>query len=52
MFESKLQQVVSIALALQCILKYKLIDFFSIKWYFRANLKMYVTKNRSFWGIS
>ena len=52
MFESKFQQVVSIALALKCILEYKLIDNFSIKCYFRENLKIDVTKNRFFWGIS
>ena len=27
-------------------------EYFSIKWYFRANLNIDVTKNRIFWGIS
>ena len=44
--------MVSIALALQCILQYKLTNIFSIKCYFRANLKIDVTKNRIFRGIS
>ena len=52
MFESKFQQGVSIALALQCILQYKLINIFSEKCYLRANLKIDVTKNRIFCGIS
>ena len=44
--------VVSIALALQCILQYKLMNIFSIKCYFWANLNIDVTKNRIFQGIS
>ena len=45
--------MVSIALALQCILQlYKLINIFSIKCYFRANLRTVVTKNRIFWSIT
>ena len=40
--------MVSIALAPQCILQYRLINIFSIKCYFRANLKIDVTKNRIF----
>ena len=44
--------MVSIALAPQCILQYKLINIFSIKCYFRANLKIDVAKNRIFWCIS
>ena len=32
--------------------QYKLINVFSIKCYFRANLKINVTKNRIFRGIS
>ena len=42
------KEVVKIALALQCILQYKLINIFSIKCYFRANLKIDVTKNGNF----
>ena len=45
MHKSKFLQVILIALALQCILQYKLMNIISIKCYFRANLKMYVTKN-------
>ena len=52
MLESGLQQAVSIALALQCMLQYKLMNIFSIKCYIRANLKINVTKNRTLWGIS
>ena len=44
--------MVSIALALQCILQYRLTNIFSIKCYFRDNLKIDVTKNRIFLGIS
>ena len=33
-------------------LQYKLMNIFIIKCYFRANLKIDVTKNRIFWGIS
>ena len=44
--------MVSIVLAPQCILQYKLINIFSIKCYFRANLKIDVTKNIIFRGIS
>ena len=36
----------------QFILQYKLMNFFSIKCYIRANLKMDVNKNRIFWSIS
>ena len=52
MLESRFWQEVSFALALQYILQYKLMTIFSIKCYFRANLKIDVTKNRIFWGIS
>ena len=38
------EQVVSIALAFQCILQYQLINIFSIKCCLRANLKIDVTK--------
>ena len=44
--------MVSIVLAPQYILKYELINIFNIKCYFRANLKIDVTKNRIFRGIS
>ena len=44
--------MVSIALAFQCILQCQLMNIFSIKCYFRANLKIDVTKNIIFWGIS
>ena len=44
MFKSEFKQVVSIALALKCILQYKLINIFSIKCYFRANIKIDDTK--------
>ena len=52
MLESRFQQVVSIAFSLHYILQYKLMNIFSIKCYFRANLKIDVTKNIIFWGIS
>ena len=32
--------------------KLKLINIFSLKCYFGANLKIDITKNRIFWGIS
>ena len=44
--------MISIALALQCILQYRLTNILSIKCYFRDNLKIDVTKNRIFRGIS
>ena len=42
----------SIEVALRCILQYKLMNIFSIKCYFKANLKIDEAKNRIFWGIS
>ena len=44
MLESRFQEVVLIVLALQCILQYKLMNIFSMKSYFRANLKTDVTE--------
>ena len=47
MLETRLSQVVPIALVLQLILQYKLMNIFSIKCYI-INLKIDVTKNRTF----
>ena len=44
--------MVSIALAPEFILQCKLMNIFSIKCYSRTNLKIDITKNRIFWGIS
>ena len=52
MLESRVLVVVSIAFVPQCILPYKLMNIFSRKCYFRANLRIDVTKNIIFWGIS
>ena len=52
MFEFKFAKVVSIALALQCILQYKLINTLNVKCYFRANLKTNVSKIRISWVTS
>ena len=41
----------SAALPLQFILQYKLMNIFRIKRYFRANLKIDLTKNRIFYVI-
>ena len=51
MLETRLSQVVPIALVLQLILQYKLMNIFSIKCYI-INLKIDVTKNRTFSEIS
>ena len=51
MLKTRLSQVVPIALVLQLILQYKLMNIFSIKCYI-INLKIDVTKNRTFSEIS
>ena len=51
MLETRLSQVVPVALVLQLILQYKLMNIFSIKCYI-INLKIDVTKNKTFSEIN